>query len=444
MSQENTPASSSTDDSVCRICGKQPFCNHLGVIRYEVPVDDPRFGKLFRCPYNDVAYDSDRQEKLRRLSHLEAFAERTFETFHVDLPMLTPEDQQSLRMAYNMAQDFARSPRGWMLLEGTYGCGKTHLAAAVGNARLAHGDVVIFVTVPDLLDHLRGTYGPTSETSYDETFDRIRNASLLILDDLGVENPSAWAQEKLFQLLNHRYSHELPTVITTNADIDRIDARIRSRILHAELTRRIKITAPDFRSAVENSRLQLISNLNLYDDMTFDTFSIDRTLMPAERENLERGLALAQDYARQPEGWLLLMGEYGTGKTHLAAAIANAIQHQGGKVMFVTVPDLLDYLRVTFDPSASISFDERFQAVRRTDFLVLDDLGTENTSGWAREKLFQIMDHRYVARLPTVITTARSIDTLDERVRSRVLDERRCRIFALTLASYAERRKRGR
>jgi DNA replication protein DnaC len=345
-------------------------------------------------------------------------------------------------MAYNMARDFARSPRGWLLLEGTYGCGKTHLAAAVGNARLAHGDVVIFVTVPDLLDHLRGTYGPTSETSYDETFDRIRNASLLILDDLGVENPSAWAQEKLFQLLNHRYSHELPTIITTNADIDRIDPRIRSRILHAELTRRIKITAPDFRSAVENSRLQLISNLNLYDDMTFDTFTIDRTLIPAERENLEKGLALAQDYARQPEGWLLLMGEYGTGKTHLAAAIANYQSGLGNPPLFVMVPDFLDHLRAAFNPNSPTSYDRRFEEIRTAPLLVLDDLGTQSMTAWVREKLYQLFNYRYNAELPTVITTADALEDIDPRIRSRMLDSRLCTIYALTAPAYTGKGKK--
>ena len=94
-------------------------------------------------------------------------------------------------------------------------------------------------------------------------FDRLRNAPLLILDDLGVENPSAWAQEKLFQLLNHRYSHMLPTVITTNADLDMLDPRIRSRLLDDTIIHRIRISAPDYRTPVQNQRDEL-SSLPLY------------------------------------------------------------------------------------------------------------------------------------------------------------------------------------
>ena len=75
------------------------------------------------------------------------------------------------------------------MLEGPYGCGKTHLAAAIGNQRLAHGDMVLFITTPDLLDHLRSTYGPSSEIGYDEMFDRIRGAHLLISRRSGGRKP---------------------------------------------------------------------------------------------------------------------------------------------------------------------------------------------------------------------------------------------------------------
>ena len=55
---------------------------------------------------------------------------------------------------------------------------------------------------------------------YDELFEKVCNAPLLILDDLGVQASTPWAKEKLDQLLNHRYIHELPTVITTSIPID--------------------------------------------------------------------------------------------------------------------------------------------------------------------------------------------------------------------------------
>lgn len=443
--RENMPTSSTTNgtEPPCAICGGTPFCNGLGVIRYQVPVDDPRFGKLFRCPHNPVEKDADRQAKLRKLSNLAAYADKTFEGFQIESELFTVAEQQSLRMAYERARDFAQHPRGWLVLQGSYGCGKTHLAAAIGNLRLLQGDTVLFITSPDLLDHLRGTFSPSAETGYDELFSRVRNCDLLILDDLGVENPSPWAQEKLFQLLNHRYTHTLPTVVTTNADIDKLDSRIRSRMLDLEQTARVVITAPDYRSRMGNTRTQLSSNLSLYESMTFETFEIEHHLPPEERENLAKVARAVNSYAHNPEDrWLVLMGGFGTGKTHLAAALAHYRQAQGEEVMFITVPDLMDYLRETFGPDSSTTLNQRFQQVRNVPLLVLDDLNTENASAWVREKLFQIIDYRYLTRLPTVFTTAKELEQLDKRIGSRILDDRRCTCLALTARSYVIRRKR--
>ena len=107
-----------------------------------------------------------------------------------------------------------------------------------------------------------------------------------------------------------------------------------------------------------------------------------------------------------PHENVLLMGNSGTGKTHLAAAIANYWKEQFRRVIFVTVSDLLDYLRSTFSPDSKASLDKRFLVVRTVPLLVLDDLSLESATPWAREKLAQLLDHRYNARLPTVITTA--------------------------------------
>ncbi len=446
ISQEESPTSSSHDDAdaSCPICGKDPICDGLGVIRYDVPTDDPRFGKMFRCPNNPVELDVERQNTLRKIGNLGAFSDKTFDNFQTTPSMCSLSAQQSLRYAHDVALSFAQNPKGWLLLEGTYGCGKTHLAAAVGNMYLQSGSVVLFITTPDLLDHLRGAYGPSSETGYDETFERVRNAELLVLDDLGIENPSPWAQEKLFQLLNYRYSRHLPTIITTNVDIDSLDPRIRSRLLDENVIRRVKISAPDFRTEVQSQETQLLSNLSLYHEMTFDSFDVKTKLRLPEQRNLEEALDMAYNYARNPEGWFILSSKYyGCGKTHLAAAIAHYRREQGTEVVFLTVPDLLDYLRVTFDPNVSTSFDQRFQAMRNAPFLVLDDFNSKNTSAWSKEKLFQILDYRHISRLPTVITiSAKNIESLDQRIESRFMDRRCCMIFSIISPDYPSRMAR--
>jgi DNA replication protein DnaC len=427
----------SDDADVCPICGG------TGVIRYEVPVGHPYFGKLFRCPGNHGDLDAERREKLRQISNMDAYSDKRLDNFNLDIPTLTPLQRRALETTYQVALQFAQHPQGWLMLQGNYGCGKTHLAAAIGNARLEVGDAVLFITVPDLLDYLRSTYGPTSEVGYDEMFDRVKQSSLLILDDLGAENPSPWAREKLFQLLNHRYSRRLPTVITTNVDPDLLDPRIRSRILDDTLTNQQIITAPDYRTPVQDERDQL-SNLRLYGHMTFQSFDVRIGLDADQSNRLKQVLRDVKAYADNPRGWLVLTGKFfGCGKTHLAAALAHHQQSIGKPVIFVTAPDLLDYLRLTYGADATSSFDKRFQLVRTAPLLVLDDLGVESPTAWAKEKLFQLIDYRYVAGLPTVITTAKNLSDLDHRLVVRLFDTRLCSVVELNVLDYATRIKRG-
>lgn len=420
-----------------------PLCGGLGVLSHEVPLDHPDFGKLFRCPNLSPASDAERQARLRRLSNLEAFADKRFDNFEMPRPGISAAENRSLEFARDSARNFAASPSGWFILTGAYGSGKTHLAAAIGNERLAQGDVVLFITAPDLLDHLRSTFGPSSEVGYDEQFERIRSAQLLILDDLGAENPSPWAGEKLYQLLNHRHSRRLPTVITTNVDLDSIEGRIRSRMLDESLFRHAGISAPDYRTET-GLRQQQLTNPSHYRDMNLGNFDVGGGADAAERNNLEKVLRRSREFAERPAGWLVILGNYGSGKTHLAAAIANHLTDRGIRVIFTSVPDLMDWLRVSFGSDSSLSFQQRFQMVRDAPLLILDDLPASQGTPWVREKLFQLIEYRYSGQLPTVFTTANQMEELDERIASRLYDRRRCHILAITARAYALRDRGGR
>ena len=116
-----------------------------------------------------------------------------------------------------------------------------------------------------------------------------------------------------------------------------------------------------------------------------------------------------RDFAEAPEGWLVILGPHGSGKTILAAAAANRCIDRGHVVFFSHVPDLLDHLRATFSPTSDIAYSELFEQVKSTPILVLDGLGSHSTTPWAEEKLGQIINHRYNAALPTVVTTAASL-----------------------------------
>ena len=108
---------------------------------------------------------------------------------------------------------------------------------------------MLFAVVPDLLDHLRAAFAPTVEETFDEEFARMREVDVLILDDLGSEQSTGWATEKLFQLLNYRYNARLATVFTTNKiNLEGIDPRLRSRLSDRRLVRTVNLVdAQDFR-----------------------------------------------------------------------------------------------------------------------------------------------------------------------------------------------------
>ncbi len=415
-----------------------PICGGLGFTTQDLPVGHPDFGRIHVCVCRQPDMLRSVQDRLYRLSNLESFKDMTFETFKTQGRMgLGDQQVNSLEAAKNHAQHYAQSLEGWLVLMGGYGSGKTHLAAAVANFVVNLGVPTLFLTVPDLLDWLRYSYDST-DTSFEQRFEEIRSVRLLVLDDLGTQNATSWAQEKLFQIINHRYVNHLPIIITTNLDLAEIDGRISSRLRDPELVTTVRITAPDYRSPMAEPDKTPVSTLHLLGDRTFGSFSLrEHERLPAEeQQNLVKTFGAAQEFSENPRGWLVLMGTYGCGKTHLAAAIGNYRASLGEEPLFVVVPDLLDHLRATFSPSSMVSYDRLFEEVRSAGLLILDDLGTQSATPWAREKLYQIFNYRYNARLPMVITTSSTLDDIDPRIRSRMLDTRLCTIYAISAPSY--------
>ena len=122
---------------------------------------------------------------------------------------------------------------------------------------------------------------------------------------------------------------------------------------------------------------------------------------------------------------LYFCGGVGTGKTHLAVAVMNElIRKKRTPSLFVTVPELLDNLRETYNKPGR-NLDEWMDAVQNAEFLVLDDLGSERTTEWVRERIFVIVNHRYREALPTVFTSNIGpkdlAEQLGERTASRII-----------------------
>ena len=422
------------------------FCNGLGYVRQNLPVDHPDFGKLQICSCRQGEVNQRDQTRLFAFSQLSELKDLTFDNFEPRGRIGLGEHQAaSLELAYNQAKQFAQTHPGWILFRGTYGCGKTHLAAAIANFAVQHGIKTLFITVPDLLDSLRFSYNSASETSFEERFEQIRRSPLLILDDFGTQNATAWAQEKLFQIINYRYINKMPLVVTTNLDLDQIEGRIRSRLEDPELVTRVHIQAPDYRRPMDAMGYHELSTLSLHGNQTFSSFDFRKkeALGPNIEKNLEKVFKAAESFADRPKGWLVFTGAFGSGKTHLAAAIANKQASIGKPPLFVGVPDLLDHLRATFNPNSPITYDRRFDEIRTAPLLILDDLGTQSMTPWVKEKLYQLFNYRYNGQLPTVITTSDELEEMDPRVRSRLLDTRLCKIFAIQAPTFTGKTRSG-
>ncbi len=409
-----------------------PICKGAGFIHPLLSSGKPDFGQVVACRCTQKEVDKDRQTRLQRYSNLGLLTRLTFDNLLLQGRSGNPVNQEQFSRACEAARAFAAEPRGWFVLSGPSGCGKTHLAAAIANECLSQGYPVFYITSPDLLDHLRSAFSPGSEMPYDELFNQVRNTPLLVLDDLGVQTSTPWAKEKLDQLLTYRFNSELPTVIVTITPIEQLDERLQTRLTDPKLCQTYvleeKPSLPDYTGGLE---------LELLKSMTFEKFDYKRVNLPLEqRENLEHAFREALNFAQSPEGWLVLQGVNGCGKTHLAAAIANYRLQASKPALFVVVPEFLDHLRSAFSPESRVSYDQLFERTKKAPLLILDDFGEQSTTPWAQEKLYQVINYRYNARLPTVITTTCSLDEIENPISSRLADPRLSLVLNIMAPDY--------
>src|SRR6266487_4801383 len=164
-------------DCVCPVCGGAER------LRITVPYGNPLFGKSTPCACMKDRLKILRQQQLRQVANIDALRDYTFKTFDFRIP--------GVQKAVRISLDYALRPQGWLLLLGPCGCGKTHLAAAIANQRLESEGTVFFTTVPDLLDTLRAAL--VSPKHYSQLNAWVLEVELLILDDLGAQQSSAWS-----------------------------------------------------------------------------------------------------------------------------------------------------------------------------------------------------------------------------------------------------------
>lgn len=228
-----------------------PVCKDTGFVRYSVPTFDPAFGKAHPC--TRCAGDRKARAAALRSKRLPEEQRRfTFETLSTVRPELDAGQFAQYTEAVNAARLFAegKAPFKWLLLAGNPGWGKTHLAVCICNWRIDHAtDIpgVAFAVVPDMLAELRDSI---AQEDFESTIKGFREVPLLILDDLGKENPTAWGREQLYRVVNHRSFNKMETVITTNTDISKVESAIADRVgdEHRGFGKRFALDLPSYRT----------------------------------------------------------------------------------------------------------------------------------------------------------------------------------------------------
>lgn len=109
-----------------------------------------------------------------------------------------------------------------LLVYGKAGNGKTYFTFAIANELYRLGKSVLAISVSRILKIIMDSYGNHGELGEMDVLNTIREASLLILDDLGVEYKTQWSYDKLYSIIDSRYRAEKPTIITTNLTIDEL------------------------------------------------------------------------------------------------------------------------------------------------------------------------------------------------------------------------------
>lgn len=407
-----------------------PLCHGAKFVYPKTSSGKIDYTRIVICRCTDTIAD-EKLKKLLNYSGLGTLRGISFDTLIPKEGLHNQDLINSYKEVLSVAYAFSQKPEGFLIITGPSGTGKTHIAAAVTNKLVEAGRVVLYRSAPDLMDEFRGRFLNDAESSHPDAFEQIKKCPVLVLDDIGIQSDTNWTREKLDQLLTYRRHQQLPTVLILAISMNNLDDRLKHRIIGFSDSKILRLRDR------ENTDLSWPTSLQLQMGMNFDNFDHDRINLPIEeRENLSRAYKVAYDFALSPEGWLILQGDTGCGKTHLASSIVNHRYKEGKPAYFVVVPEFLDHLRSTFSPDSKVTYDEVFDRVKTTQFLVLDDFGEQATTSWAQEKLYQVISYRYNAQLPTVITSRASLEEIDPAISSRFIDHKFSLVFNIIAPDY--------
>lgn len=227
-------------DAICPTHG--PYTARL----IRLLADEPERTMQTKCPIctaehrakeearRDAQVAADRRRRvealLGRSGIPQRFVGRTFDGYAAT--------EQGQRMALNVCRAYAdRWPEKMaagtsLVLTGSPGTGKTHLACAIGSHVVeSHMGSVLFATVSAMLRAIKETYRKDSQRSEQDVIDRLIEPDLLIVDEVGVQVGSEHEKLLMFEVLNGRYQDMRPTILISNLSVDELEAFLGHRVM---------------------------------------------------------------------------------------------------------------------------------------------------------------------------------------------------------------------
>lgn len=223
------------------------------------------FPCICKCKKEELEQEKRRADALEHRNRVQRLKANGIQEKHLlDWTFADAEDTRFVRMAKNYVENWKKVKENnlGLLLWGDVGTGKSFLAACIANALIERGTPVLMTNFSKILNQMGGMYSE-ERYRYIASFSQF---PLLVIDDLGIERSTEYAQEQVYAVVDERYKSGLPLLITTNLTIDAIrnatdvaHARIFSRIL--EMCTPVHISGCDRRTAIGKSKQDFVKEV---------------------------------------------------------------------------------------------------------------------------------------------------------------------------------------
>lgn len=189
---------------------------------------------------------------------------------------------------------------------------------------------------------------------------------------------------------------------------------------------------------------RLNSELENLSHKTFDNFDLQRPYKGTQeapesfqRKMVELAHQKAKTWAQKPSDWLYIHGTSGSGKSHIAAAIANVVSASGYEVIYRSMPAMIDYMR---DAMKNGNLEHVYSTISNAEIVIFDDIGAEPKTEWIDGVLFRLINGR--VDKPTVFTS--NLDVPELNYHPRIIDRlNQSRRSWIATTSYREILARG-